>query len=101
MEQMSTKDTLLAFSEWLDGEGFRGPDDDRTHQDLANAFIEDWEGVERGATLAGSADGSADVEVALNKAVDTLVEIMTSDTSTAPERIMAADTLVRNFMEQD
>lgn len=51
---MSTEDTLLAFSEWADGQGlYRESSDDRSHQDLAREFIRDWEEDEDRATLAG------------------------------------------------
>lgn len=64
---MSTRDTLLAFSEWLDSEGLIVGDqertvvgspavaDQRTHEELAEAFIAHWEADERGAILAGRA----------------------------------------------
>lgn len=44
---MGIGDTLLAFSEWLDGQGLLVndgvPDDDtRTHEDLAVAFLAWW-----------------------------------------------------------
>lgn len=37
---MTAHDVLLAFSEWLDGEGIAivPPDDERTHDDLAGLF---------------------------------------------------------------
>lgn len=46
---MNTHDTLLAFSEWLDGQGLivsdQTPDaDTRTHDQLAAEFIEQWAG---------------------------------------------------------
>ena len=53
---MDLQDTLLAFSEWLDGEGLmktpKGKDK-RTHEDLAREFIEEWESTDTRATLAG------------------------------------------------
>lgn len=55
---MSCRDTLLHFSEWLDEQGMiRGAtrSDDRSHDDLAQQFIEHWEADERGADLAGRA----------------------------------------------
>lgn len=54
---MSTRDTLSAFSEWMDTEKINpsSADDDRTHDDLAQAFIDHWEADERGANLAGRA----------------------------------------------
>ena len=48
---MNLEDTLLAFSEWLDGQGIIAPPedfeggDDRTHADLAAQFIEQWDGA--------------------------------------------------------
>lgn len=53
---MSTQETLLAFSEWLDSEGLIRPpakDDDRTHDQVAAEFIADWESTATRATLAG------------------------------------------------
>jgi hypothetical protein len=55
---MSTQDTLLAFSEWLDGEGYMVAtglawSGDKTHEELARDFIEDWESNPHRATLAG------------------------------------------------
>jgi len=58
---MSTQDTLLAFSEWLDTERIchvkdhddLSPGADVTHEDLARQFIEHWESVPERATLAG------------------------------------------------
>ena len=46
---MDTHDTLLAFSEWLDGQGLIVGDqgdgaDKRTHDELAEEFIDQWEG---------------------------------------------------------
>jgi hypothetical protein len=43
---MTTEDTLLAFSEWLDGENITpgDPSDGRTHQELAQEFIAQWTG---------------------------------------------------------
>lgn len=57
---MSTRDTLLHFSEWLDSEHLIVGDqadgaDKRTHEQLAEQFIEHWEADERGANLAGRA----------------------------------------------
>lgn len=51
---MNTVDTLLAFSEWLDGEGLipvltDGGGDSRSHEQLAKDFVEQWQGK----TLAG------------------------------------------------
>ena len=50
------QETLLAFSEWLDGEGLmktpKGKDK-RTHEDLAREFIQEWESTDTRATLAG------------------------------------------------
>lgn len=44
---MNTVDTLLAYSEWLDGEHLivsdQG-DDKRAHEELAREFIEQWDG---------------------------------------------------------
>lgn len=45
---MKTKDLLLAYSEWLDGEGLVRSDDEgdeRTHEELADAFVAQWQGV--------------------------------------------------------
>ena len=52
---MDLKDTLLAFSEWLDTEGIvvYHEGDERTHDDLAREFIEHWESDPHRATLAG------------------------------------------------
>lgn len=53
---MTTQDTLLAYSEWLDSEGLVKSDqgkDKRSHDELAQAFIEHWESNEDRATLAG------------------------------------------------
>lgn len=53
---LSTQETLLYFSEWLDGEGLIVSDqgtDKRSHEDLARDFIEHWEADDRGAILAG------------------------------------------------
>lgn len=51
---MNTHDTLLAFSEWLDTHGLIPVDgDNRTHDDLAREFIEQWEADRDKATLAG------------------------------------------------
>lgn len=44
---MKTRDLLLAYGEWLDGQHLvvsdQG-DDKRTHDELARAFIEQWQG---------------------------------------------------------
>lgn len=60
--KMSTEDTLLAYSEWLDGEGLVVPDatedgeaDDRSHAELVDAFLEHWESNPSRGTLAGRA----------------------------------------------
>lgn len=53
---MTLQETLLAYSEWLDGEGLvkaQTRKDTRTHDDLAREFIEDWESTDTRATLAG------------------------------------------------
>lgn len=55
---MSTQETLLAFSEWLDSVGLIASDqtpdaDTRTHDSLARDFIQQWEAKEGAATLAG------------------------------------------------
>lgn len=53
---MDLKDTLLAFGEWLDGEDVidhAKDGDDRTYEDLAKEFIEQWEARPGTATLAG------------------------------------------------
>jgi hypothetical protein len=52
---MSTEDTLLAFSEWLDSEGLIKSDvhEGLSHEDLAQNFIDHWESDQRGAMLAG------------------------------------------------
>lgn len=55
---MNTQDTLLAFSEWLDSEGLivndQDPDaDKRSHDELAQEFIDQWEESSGRATLAG------------------------------------------------
>lgn len=63
---MSTRDTLLAYSEWLDSqhlivsdkEGYTQPvrdHDGRSHDQLAQDFIAHWEADDRGADLAGRA----------------------------------------------
>jgi|GEM_PF-5750201 len=47
MSDTDLKDTLLAFSEWLDSEGLIKPDtgkDKRTHEELASEFIADRAG---------------------------------------------------------
>lgn len=60
---MSTQETLLAAFEWLDSEGYivgdaegcgLGPSpSDKTHDDLAREFIQQWEARPGTATLAG------------------------------------------------
>lgn len=54
---MNTQDTLLAYSEWLDGEGLvvadSYPEDKRTHEDLVKEFIEKWEATPGSAVLSG------------------------------------------------
>lgn len=60
---MSTQETLLAFSEWLDSEGLVLPEgrvktqdrreDNRSHDELAREFIQQWEARPGTATLAG------------------------------------------------
>lgn len=55
-DTMSTRDTLSAYSEWLDSQGLILPDnkgDDRPHDDLAQEFITHWESNEHRAVLAG------------------------------------------------
>lgn len=55
---MTTEETLLAYSEWLDSEGLIVSDrdgDDRPHADLAKQFVEDWETDPNRSTLAGRA----------------------------------------------
>jgi hypothetical protein len=44
---LNLQDTLLAYSEWLDGEGFVVGDkegDSRSHDQLVLDFISQWEG---------------------------------------------------------
>lgn len=59
--EMTLEETLTTFSEWLDGEGLIVGDDEsgdlRTHDDLAQAFVKEWNGAPRGARLIG--DGNA------------------------------------------
>jgi len=58
---MTTEDTLLAVSEWLDSQGLIAPDNheetgasqDRTHAELAQQFVEHWESNPHRAVLAG------------------------------------------------
>lgn len=52
---MTTQDTLMAFSEWLDGEGIAvcKTSDKRSHDDLARQFVEHWESDPRRGILAG------------------------------------------------
>lgn len=53
---MTTEDTLLAYSEWLDSQGLIVGDkteDSRSHDELAKQFVEDWESDPNRATLAG------------------------------------------------
>jgi len=54
---VNLQDTLLAYSEWLDGQGLvlgeEASRDPRTHQDLAGDFIADWQAKDR-ATLVGA-----------------------------------------------
>lgn len=76
---MSTQDTLLAYSEWLDSqhliasdtEGYSQPvrehPDGRSHDQLAKDFIAHWEANEDRAILAGR------VGAALGKAFETFV----------------------------
>lgn len=47
---MNTRDTLLAYSEWLDSLGLVASDldeddDQRSHDELAQEFIDQWEGT--------------------------------------------------------
>lgn len=77
---MSTQDTLLAFSEWLDGENIchakehddLTPGDDVTHDDLARQFIEHWESNPQRATLAGRF--SAQIGAALRKMAESVAK---------------------------
>lgn len=50
---MDTKDTLLAYSEWLDSEGLVSGEDARSHEVLASEFVHQWESDPSRATLAG------------------------------------------------
>lgn len=66
-DSMTTQQTLVAYSEWLDSEGLivsdRGNvtgqndeppvEDKRTHDDLAREFIAYWKSNENRAALAG------------------------------------------------
>lgn len=62
--EMTLKETLMTFSEWLDTEGLIVGDDDsgdtRTHEDLAKDFVLDWNSAPRGARLVGDSDDPSD-----------------------------------------
>lgn len=52
---MNLKDTLLAYSDWLDGEELmpKNTSDNRTHEDLIEEFIEHWYAPGNRAPLIG------------------------------------------------
>lgn len=52
---MSTPETLSAFSQWLDEQGIivATEEDNRSHDQLARTFIQEWESNPNTATLAG------------------------------------------------
>jgi len=55
---MTTEDTLLAYSEWLDSQGLVASDqgegaDTRSHEVLAKQFVSEWEADDNKAVLAG------------------------------------------------
>jgi hypothetical protein len=57
---MNTLDTLLAYSEWLDGEKINPSDseDERTHEDLVKQFIAHWDENPERARLADAAQAN-------------------------------------------
>lgn len=73
---MKTKDLLLAYSEWLDGEGLVTSDDEgdkRTHEELAGAFVAQWQGV----PFADDVASPDDVNWAFSQRLaDALIEAM-------------------------
>jgi hypothetical protein len=84
---MSTQDTLLAYSEWLDSQHIviadESGDDNRTHDDLAKQFIEEWESDSKRATLAGRY--GAQIGNALKRFVDGLAKAL-EETDANPHR---------------
>ena len=53
---MNLQSTLLAYSEWLDSEGLvigDNGEDKRTHNELVDEFIEQWEGNDLTEPLIG------------------------------------------------
>lgn len=92
---MDTKDTLLAYSEWLDSQGLMAKVsgvDDRSHDDLATEFIKYWEVADPPkATLAGR---EGDVGKKVTEALKTLRSLM-EDSAVDPHlRLSAASTVL-------
>ena len=59
---MNTADTIQAYSEWLDGEHLLPKDeqDERTHENLVQEFMQYWDSVDGRADLAGREKVNAD-----------------------------------------
>jgi hypothetical protein len=55
---MDTKDTLLVYSEWLDGKGLLVPGPE-SHSELIAEFIAEWEARPGTAALADAGDFTA------------------------------------------
>jgi hypothetical protein len=91
---MNTRDTLLAYGEWLDGQGVGKPiadtDDDRTWDGLAADFISYWEENPNREVLAGRDE----LDKRFEKALDTLEEMMTKSGVPDGLRVQAAATIL-------
>lgn len=88
---MNLKDTLLAYSEWLDPEGqMSNHGDDRSHEDLASDFIEWWYCDPNRAPLVGDVDNLSPRELA----IQTLKELARNEEIDEAVQYQAAALLV-------
>lgn len=96
--QMDTADTLLAYSEWLDGEHLiKGDDegDDRDHSTLVQDFIKYWCAGDEApcTTRAPLADRAPDEDVytiPVEDAIETLKQIAEQGATDPAVRVHAA-----------
>jgi hypothetical protein len=70
---VNLQNTLLAYSEWLDGQGLivsdQGEDaDKRTHENLADEFIQQWQG----SPLVGADDDV--LKEAMNRGIEAFID---------------------------
>ena len=79
---MRVQDVLLAYSEWLDGEGLmsdhaikQGNGDDRTHEDLVSEFAKSLGDTPLGAFMDRANEGRAGAWLGLATTMDLITEL--------------------------